>query len=62
MDVDHSTDHNNIVPFNPQVNPKSDDLRISPVEFKSSFENKNTIKIPVHKMLELPVGMVWLIS
>ncbi|ACC58075.1 S24 family peptidase [Acinetobacter baumannii] len=56
MDVDHSTDHNNIVPFNPQVNPKSDDLRISPVEFKSSFENKNTIKIPVHKNVRASCG------
>lgn len=55
MDVDHS-EKPNIVQFNPQVAPKSDDLRISPVEFKSSFEHRNTIRIPVHKNVRASCG------
>ncbi|EMP8705094.1 peptidase S24 [Acinetobacter pittii] len=55
MDVDH-TNAQNVVPFNPQVTPKSNDLRISPVEFKSSFENKHTIRIPVHKNVRASCG------
>lgn len=50
-------DKENLIPFDNSVSPKVNDIHISPVQFKSSFESKTTVKIPVHKNVKASCGI-----
>lgn len=53
---DESASKENLIAFDNSVSPKPNDIHISPIQFKSSFESKNTVKIPVHKNVKASCG------
>ncbi|MDM1019673.1 helix-turn-helix domain-containing protein [Acinetobacter sp. VNK23] len=38
------------------LTPSKDEVYISPIRFKSSYENKNTVRIPIHKDVRASCG------